>query len=628
MHSLIEHKAPPEILAAATGGTWAAYRSGEPYSADLMKAASDAARDLLLSQTDDSLQALASSSLALMADACMTYNPSADLALAAVSAWRVEHHDVAAWAARQALTRSDQLTGGEIEMVLDVLARIAYGAEAEAELEMWRSRLADRGTVGKRAEHVLKRAEVTPRVAAAVRAINRGDRRRAATLLAEEIEGIDPIEAGQNLIEGTIRAFRAMACDPVPAPELREAMQLILEHLRHRQRFGQPSPLAMFGVSMTVGLITSSTTPETVNVLTELVEALADAGLSDIAELPEPTHHGAILQARLRREAQAFPLWPDLRACVDGLQGRPALLCRFTGQNLSSEPELLCIYIEPPDGVAIKHMNLPRSDAAVLGAFATAKPDVVDAISNIDLDGLVDRLLPAALKNRLQAVGSRDLVIVPDGLLWSVPWHCATLFRDHNVLLAPSLSVYARLDPGPARITTVTAIVDDAIPEAEIVMDALLAARASGALDIQFAERPPSLERRRDCLIVYGHGAGTGLGFGVGTDDARLEALDLATTTCARTAIVAACWSSGRPPISLPVNLPAAMLLGGFEAVVGGLWPLPTAGTARTLAVIIEELGAHGNLADAVAAARARGGEVRSDHWGLAVHGKTSTGRR
>lgn len=171
----------------------------------------------------------------------------------------------------------------------------------------------------------------------------------------------------------------------------------------------------------------------------------------------------------------------------------------------------------------------------------------------------------------------------------------------------------------PAAIQRVTAIVDLDAPGAELVIDALQQARADQRLDVRFAGRMPAVHQA-DLLLVFGHGGGTGLSFRTGTGGEPLDALSLARASVPA-ALVAACWSAAAPPVSFPINLPVAMLLGGTSTVVGGLWPLPAVATARVVAGVVAGLAEHGQLHTAMHEARRFAPDDVLSRWGLAVHG-------
>jgi hypothetical protein len=124
-----------------------------------------------------------------------------------------------------------------------------------------------------------------------------------------------------------------------------------------------------------------------------------------------------------------------------------------------------------------------------------------------------------------------------------------------------------------------------------------------------------------DLLLVYAHGSGTGLSFRTSGGGWPASALRLATSARTRAALVAACRSLAAPPVSFPINLPAALLLQRVSSVVGGLWPLPSESTAWIIADVIGRLAAGERLMPALSAARTRVPDGYLDRWGLATHG-------
>ncbi len=153
------------------------------------------------------------------------------------------------------------------------------------------------------------------------------------------------------------------------------------------------------------------------------------------------------------------------------------------------------------------------------------------------------------------------------------PRQAAAALAGTDLTLAPSLGVHARIPANPPAVRSITAVIDEDAPYAEVVEDALLDVRARG-FDVRL---PRSLGPAPDgdLLVTFTHGSGTGLGFTAGSAERPLPALVLATSRF-RSVLAAACWSSAAPPTAYPPNLPAALLLNGASTVVGGLWPLPT----------------------------------------------------
>jgi hypothetical protein len=209
-------------------------------------------------------------------------------------------------------------------------------------------------------------------------------------------------------------------------------------------------------------------------------------------------------------------------------------------------------------------------------------------------------------------------VVVPDGAAWTIPWQAASVLAGVDVKLAPSLGVHARIPTDLARVGSITAVIDDEVPSAEIVQDSLLEVRARG-FDIRLPRKLDATSGG-DLLITFTHGGGIGLGFTAGSGQRALPALVLVASRF-RQVLVAACWSSAAPPTAYPINLPSALLLNGASTVVGGLWPLPAAETAAIVGDLVRQVASAAGLRDALREAREEASPAVMARWGLAVHG-------
>jgi hypothetical protein len=607
---------PPVVVAAAVGRVWAAYRSS-PLDPELVVAALDTARVLLRTEIDESEHTLVSAALALMAVRGLGDQPAVDLVNAAVSARRVEQHDVGLFAADEALRRRDQLSPSHQALALLTKAVITRDPAVINEAYNLTEQLPLSDLAARSAEAL--RPSLHPAggfaLTATGEAVRQSDRPAAAASLAVEI-GALRATADDDLLRGLHEALEAMAQAEIDVESARRGLMRAVAHLRRRQRYGQVPPVARAAIDIIADLLTLETSPAAANVLTELLEALADAGLSELVELAGD-ELSSVAQAQLSELAQRESLWPDLARCVAGLHGHPALLLRRQRMLSTGQISVLCLYVQPPDGLAIKKTMLTEEQSALVQRLALGDPDAIATTTEAAVDELVSSLLPARLAERARAGALEALVVVPDGPLWTVPWQAATLLRRTEVLTVPSLSVHARLPPMPALVRRVAAIVDYDAPGAELVVDALQEARSGGRLDVRFTG---DVTADADLLLVFAHGGGTGLRFRTGSSAEPLDVLSLARAS-APTALVAACWSAAAPPVSFPINLPVAMLLGGSSTVAGGLWPLPAVATAQIVARAVAELGDHGRLLTALANARSAAPDDVLARWGLAVHG-------
>ncbi|MFF3334988.1 CHAT domain-containing protein [Streptomyces sp. NPDC002888] len=624
--SVVAQKVDTELLAAASGGVSAAFRSTDDVHAESAGAALDAAYRLLPTALGDTERLLVSVSLALLAKQGLSNRSAADFVAVAMSAQRIDQDHLGRWAAQRALSARADLTPSQETAARLVLALISQDrSDIRRAYALAESLPADdpRAQWARSVRPYLYPA-APESLSSAGDAVRTGDRRAAALSLAREFAETAR-ETGDPLVTAMHRAMVALSQPVVDVRGARKALVDVVGLLRGRQRYGQVPPTVKAGIDMVTDLLHIGATPESVDVLAELLEALADAGLSEIS-FPDATDDlPATTQARLAEAATRRPAWPDLRACVDGLRGRPALILRRQRMLSTRHGSVLSMYVEPPDSVAIKSTLLKPEDAAVLGAFGRGHPGNVSSTAVDDVERLVRSLLPASLLDRLASQRLPSLVIVPDGELWSVPWQASALLRSTTVSMAPSMSVHARLPPFDGTVHSVTAFVDEELPYADVVVTALEKARAVHGLTVhglKVSDHTGSeAGEHSDLLLVYAHGSGSGLTFSTGSATRPLSVLRLATTARARAALVAACRSLAAPPVSFPINLPAAMLLQGMSTVVGGLWPLPHESTARIIAEVISGVAAGGRLMPVLAEAREHVPDGYVDRWGLAVHG-------
>ncbi len=617
---LADEQAPTELLAVAVGGVWSAYRPDTPLRDDLISAALGCARALLRTEISDTARSLTSAALGLLAVRGAGDQPAVDLVNVAVSARRVEQHDVALWAATEALARRGSLGASHEAMALltaavitrdPAMIRDAYDRAASLPADDLAARSAE-------ALRATLHPDETWALHAAGEAVRAEDRPNAAASLADEIAALR-VQTDDDLLEGLHRTLTALSTEDIDVQSARQGLMLAVGHLRRRQRFGRVPPVARAGLDIIIDLLTLATTAEAANVLTELVEALADAGLSELVDLTGD-EVPAIAQARLMGLAQSQPVWPDLGRCLGGLRGQPALLLRRQRMLSTGQLSVLGLYVVPPDGLAIKKATLDSAASLLIDQLATGDPKTIASIGPAATDELIRTLLPRGLIERATDGRLPSLLVVPDGPLWSIPWQATDLFSHTHVTLAPSLSVHAGLVATAVPLRRVTAVIDDDAPGAQLVFDALQEARAAGLLEVQFSRRIDHLAAC-DLLIVFAHGHGRGLQFQTGGGGQPLSALDLATAAPARVALVAACWSAAAPPVSFPINLPAAMLLSGVATVIGGLWPLPARSTAEVVSATIAGIARHGRLDRALAEARETAEPTVLHRWGLAVHG-------
>lgn len=623
--SLLQRQCPPELLAIATGGTWAAFQPDGELEEEVVGEILVVARLMIRTDIPDHIQALASVSLAIMALRGMSKNPGSDLVLAAEGAQRIEHHDVALRAARGALSRSPELSPRDNAIARILIARMTTDpADVDAAVTSVSMLSADDPLVHAAISiRSTRRTAETGRLRSAGEAAASRDRPGAAAAILEDVGKLVVGESDQAFINGFHQAMTCLAQPSIDAEQLRRALIELVRQLRRRQRFGRPAPASLAGIDMVLHVMLAGSSDDgsenvLANVIIELMEALADAGLSEADPRQGGDILAAVAQAHFADSSRSGVIWPDITEAISGLGGTRALLF-YTHTSLSGRLSVLAAHLEPPDGVALRRTALSDENAALLGRFIAADPIDLTQISESELNRLVEQVLPTVFREKLTDEPQSDLIIVPVGPLWAVPWEAAPLLRAARVARVPSLSVHARLQPA-GRIRTVRAIIDDSAPGGAEVYDALYDARASGSLNVDFVGSPAS-EHDVDLLLVYGHGHGEGLQFRTGTDG-ELTAHDIARLSGAHAAIIAACWSAGPPPLAFPASLPSAMLLTGTSAVAGGMWPLPAWPTAEILVETIKRLSDGESVIDAIVNTRRARSRGLFNTWGLTVHGR------
>jgi hypothetical protein len=619
---LVDEKARLDLLTVAAGGVWAAYGSDESFPANLVAAALTTARSLLPTNIADTERSLMAAALGLLAVRGVGDQPAVDLVNAATSARRVEQYDVALWAAKQALGRREQLTASHETMALLTAGVITRDRATIADAYQKAAAL-EPGDLAARVAEALRptlHPDGTWRLAGLAEAMHTDDRPAAAASLAAQFAELRKV-TDDDLLAGAHRTTIALSREAFDKEEVRRGLALAVGHLRRRQRLGQVPAAAWSTLDVLIQLLMIRPVSAAIVHLAELLEALADAGLSGVVNLGDDTEVPAIAQALLAERAQHEPAWPDLSRCVDGLRGHPGLLMRRSRRPArAGTSEVLGLYVTPPGGLAIKRTTLDETETALVNELATGRPDVIAAMDSRVVEDLITSLLPADLIERASRRKLNSLLIVPEGPLWSIPWQSSPHFADTTVATVPSMSIHAGLDDIGDPVRRVTALVDRKVPGAHLVCEALEKAHTAGQLEVRFTE---SLDDHgpTDLFLVFAHGGGTGLRFRTGTASHVIDALQLAQATSARAALIAACRSAATPPVAFPINLPVAMLLSGSSTMIGGLWPLPAEATARIVSATVAGLATHGNLMTALRTARMTiEGDILS-RWGLATYG-------
>ncbi len=249
-------------------------------------------------------------------------------------------------------------------------------------------------------------------------------------------------------------------------------------------------------------------------------------------------------------------------------------------------------------------VTLPAETVELLRLLATddrasdqAKADLLPK----DLSGL-GHLFPADLRSRLDRTTGGDLLIVPSGLLWTVPWAGVPLDSDRllvdvaSVTVAPSLRVHALADVGPVGPMTGPVLTwagdlrrPDGLPELEVFAERgleVVRPSTSGALVEMIAD---SRSFSAVALAVHGD-AESGLAHGVQLGGEHwLRAFELIGAQLSPYLFLGACHSAfaaGDEPAE-PIGLPTVALCAGAASVIAASTKIPDSrGTSELLARI------------------------------------------
>jgi CHAT domain-containing protein len=622
-----------EVSGAVVGAVWAAFPGllGDP-DGPAWTAAAACARTLgLADDAPADLATLAAAALGLIAAAGQTDHPGGDLVRAANWARRVEQHDLAAWCARQALDREETLSASGRALALLVLAVATRSPDVVDRLYSVTAMLSGDDGIRVIADSLrpsLHPDERPDYLDAAGAAIEAEDRRTAAELLRRDMDALRERLTDDDMMRGLSAAYAALAAPELDGDALRSGLTLLIRYLRDRQRFGQGPPPAQAGIDLLLNLLTIHPGTTEAEVLVEVMDGLADAGLPELVagdvrvRTENDLFDAELLQADIARSALKSEAWPRADSLIEGLNGCSALLLRR--RRSCGAPGFVAVHLRPPNGLAIKNRAFPPRSVATLAAFtSTAGGEFID-VPQKDLDALVDQILPDRLRWEVKSGKVRRLVIVPDDDLWHVPWAASMTLRDVEIGLMPSVAQCARRSPESARpVSSVLAIVNDNVPGAATVIDALYTARATRGMRVVHRDDFPAdpTGASHDLLLYFGHGAGNGLSYRMATARGRRTALAVARSGSFRSALIAACWSAGAPPPGLTLSFPAALLAGGVDDVIGGTWPLPAVDTGRVIAAVIDRLADGKPLVRALRSSLATVEVSNECRWGLAVYG-------
>lgn len=626
LRRLASEPCDPLVLAASVGAAWAAASSvQDPPEDEVLHAAVTSARALAGEGGSDSSVVLGAAALGLLAALEAPHTLAADLLFSAGCARSVERHDLCSALAREALVRGADLTTSQIAHAMLLIAVVDRDPSEVGDALGAAYRLPEDDPVrqlAERLEPTLPQPAKAGRGAVA-RAVNDGNRRAAAAGLRDELELLRRT-TDDDLLRGMVHALDALSGDETQVDDARTAFELIWKHWRKRSRLGVTPPVALAGIEILLDLLILEPDPARADLLVELAEALADSGVATIAGTDEAPALGdlpSIVEAQLSRAAAHDASWPNLRDLLDGAGASDILYLRTRRRMTDGGLEVLILHVVPPDGVSIRTHHLTSAQLETVRTLSGRTGPLL-RITPATVDDLVHAMLPKTLQARLEGQAATGVAVIPDAVMWPVPWGSAAALARTPVTIVQSLTALNSSPDPMARVGSIVALVDEEIPEAAIVLQALRRLDSAG-IPVAHARSvaEAATHRHRDLLVVYCHGGGRGLDYQLALPGGATGAFELAASRLAPRAIIAACSSGGPAPPGLPLSLATALLVHGTSSILAGLWPLPVRSTARLLADLLAEVGRGANLTDAWRASRTLAQPVL-ENWGVHHFGR------
>gem|GEM_PF-6022716 len=310
-HALGNDTDAVDLFAVGTVGAWAGF-GGDGQLDDTVARVVDLCRGLLRTELPVEARTLVCAALGLLAARDATNQREMDFVNVATSARAVEQHELALWAAQRALDSREALSQSHRALALLTVAVITRDPAAVAEAYATADSLDAEDVAARAARALAPTLRDSGGLTAVGEAVRARDRRSAAESLLPVFEDLRR-SADDELLSGLYEAFAAMGAATLDVERARRGLTGVVGHLRGRQRFGEVPPVARAGVDMVADLLALDSDPAAANVLTEFVEALADAGLSEVAAIPGEGVP-VLVQARLAYLAQKSPTWTDLAA--------------------------------------------------------------------------------------------------------------------------------------------------------------------------------------------------------------------------------------------------------------------------------------------------------------------------
>ncbi|MCP3938379.1 MAG: CHAT domain-containing protein [Actinomycetia bacterium] len=572
----------PIALAASVGGRWAAFdRTPGEIDNQTMEAIVASSRALAGSIDNETEALLGLCTLSLLSRHATPGTTIADLTSAAIHARRIERHDLTRYLADEALAT------GRLDPSQTAYAKYQLAVTSQSPAEIHEARHALEALTVDDPVRSLLTDLGTPPVSLAG-AVDRGDRRQAAVVVAAELERLLEANPGDALLEVSLRALQTLTGRSLDPIDVRAALAMLVAQYRYRLRHGHVPPIARSMIDTVMDLLLLEPDDARGDIIVELLEALAHAGISALINTgPDTiTDTASYIETRATTEASHSLDWPATADFVPALDANDAIMFRTLPSRLGRADRVLAVHLLPSSEVSISHQHLDEDAHQTLQHLAASTPGA-RRVTPARLDGLVAELLPSSIRRRLTAGRVKGLAVVPDHVVWPIPWQSATTLRAVPTQVTRSLSSRAALAPPPGPIRSVTAIVDESITGADPVVASLNHA-ASRGWDVRRRSAVYSHNSAlTDLTIVFCHGGGDGLSYRLNLPDGPTTAVQALRGIRSQRILLAACSSGGTPPAALPLTLATAMTLHGASTVVAGLWPLPTIATGRIVGDLI-----------------------------------------
>lgn len=435
------------LTAVAGGGVWAAFPDDyDGFDESAWERAAAAARALDHRDAITDVVALGAAALGLIAVAGRSEQAADDLVTAAEMARRVEQNRMALRFATAALESSAELPPRRRALALLVAAVTGNDPVTPERLLTEASALPDDDELHRIVERLrpsLQDDVTTDFKKIANEAISRRDRRSAARALADEIAEQRTVNPDDGFLAAQHDAYEVLAAPNLDLAGLRSAMKRIVAFVRDRQRFEQLPVSARAGIDMLLLLFTIDLGQDEAAALIEFMDSLTDAGLDDLTtgdgdgRARGDRAEAEVQQAGIVHAAAQRGAWRDVEDVFGALGQRTVVVLRE--RRTRGETGFTALHLRPPATVSFLNRSYSPAVAAALTSLASrargAHPgsDVPEA----DLDMLVEHLLPQRLLDELRTGGLRDLVVVPDGDLWFVPWSASTPLSGVDVRCSP-----------------------------------------------------------------------------------------------------------------------------------------------------------------------------------------------